>query len=372
MEMIYLDNSATTKPFDQVKEYLVEVMEVFGNPSSVHALGLEAEQIIKKNRKIVADSFDVSESEVFFTSCATESNNTAILGVAYANMKRGKHLISSKIEHPSVLEVFKKLELEGFRVTYLDVDSNGIIDMKQFGNEIDDETTLVSIMAVNNEIGSIQPIDKIVNYKKKYNFTMHVDAVQGYLKIPMNAIKKADVISISGHKFNAIKGIGGLIVKKGTKIKPLIVGGGQESDFRSGTENILGIAAMGKAIETTKSLSHKEDLRKFIIDGLSDIDGVTFNGYNDGDSSPYILSMTVKGIRGEVFLHLLEQKGVYVSTGSACHSNKFGLSHVLNAIGLDRDAAGSTIRISLGAMTTEEELKQATEIIKESIKELRR
>lgn len=370
--MIYLDNSATTKTFDEVKKYLTEIMDIFGNPSSVHSLGLEAEQIIKKNRKIVADSFDVSESEVYFTSCATESNNTAILGVAYANLKRGKHLITSKIEHPSVLEVFKKLELEGFRVTYLDVDSNGIIDLNQFATEIDDETTLVSIMAVNNEIGSIQPIDKIMAYKRKYNFTMHVDAVQGYLKIPMNTIKKADIISISGHKFNAIKGIGALIIKKGTKIKPLIVGGGQESDFRSGTENILGIAAMGKAVDVTKSLSHNSDLREIIVDGLKDIDGVSFNGYNEGNSSPYILSMSTKGIRGEVLLHLLEQKGVYVSTGSACHSNKFGLSHVLNAIGLDRNTAGSTIRISLGSITTEEEVRKATEIIKESINELRR
>lgn len=363
---VYLDNAATTKllpeVIDEVK-YMVE--NVYGNPSSLHSIGLEAERVIKKSREIIAKSLGVESNEVYFTSGATESDNTAIFGAVYANARRGKHIITSKIEHPAVLNCFNKLEQEGFEVTYLDVDSNGIINMEQFENALTDKTIFVSVMAVNNELGSIEPIREIVRFKKKYNFILHTDAVQAYTKIPYNLYNVADIISLSGHKIHALKGVGALIVKKGVKISPFILGGGQESGFRSGTENVVGIASMGKAVELSNDAERIKSLREMLKNGISEIKCAKLNCYNDGNSAPHILSVVFEGVRGEVLMHTLEEKGIFVSTGSACHSNKFGESHVLSAIGLNKNEIGATIRFSIGSLNTEEDIKYCVKVLKE-------
>lgn len=365
---VYLDNAATTEllpeVIDEVK-YMVE--NVYGNPSSLHSIGLEAERVIKKSREIIAKSLGVESNEVYFTSGATESDNTAIFGAVYANSRRGKHIITSKIEHPAVLNCFNKLEQEGFEVTYLDVDSNGIIDMEQFENALTDKTIFVSVMAVNNELGSIEPIREIARFKKKYNFILHTDAVQAYTKIPYNLYNIADIISLSGHKIHALKGIGALIIKKGVKISPFIFGGGQENGFRSGTENVVGIASMGKAVELSDDADRIRGLREILKDGISEIKCAKINCYNDGNSAPHILSVVFDGVRGEVLMHTLEEKGIFVSTGSACHSNKFGESHVLSAIGLNKNEIGATIRFSIGALNTEEDIKYCIEVLKEAV-----
>lgn len=363
---VYLDNAATTELLPEVIEevkYMVE--NVYGNPSSLHSIGLEAERVIKKSREIIAKSLGVESNEVYFTSGATESDNTAIFGAVYANSRRGKHIITSKIEHPAVLNCFNKLEQEGYEVTYLDVDSNGIIDMEQFENSLTDKTIFVSVMAVNNELGSIEPIREIARFKKKYNFILHTDAVQAYTKIPYNLYNVADIISLSGHKIHALKGVGALIVKKGVKISPFIFGGGQENGFRSGTENVVGIASMGKAVELSDDADRIKRLREILKDGISEIKCAKINCYNDGNSAPHILSVVFDGVRGEVLMHTLEEKGIFVSTGSACHSNKFGESHVLSAIGLNKNEIGGTIRFSIGALNTEEDIKYCVEVLNE-------
>jgi len=364
---VYLDNAATTpllpEVIDEVK-YIVD--NIYGNPSSLHSIGLDAERVVRNSREILAKSLGVETGEVLFTSGATESDNTAIFGTVYANSRRGKHIVTSKIEHPAVLNCFKKLEQEGFEVTYLDVDSNGIIDMEQFKNALSEKTIFVSVMAVNNELGSIQPIREIAKFKKKYNFILHTDAVQAYTKIPANLYNVADLISLSGHKIHALKGIGALVIKKGIKINPLILGGGQEGDLRSGTENVVGIASMAKAVSLSNDVNKVRELRKILREGILEIKCAKINCYNDGNSAPHILSVTFGDTRGEVLMHTLEEKGVFVSTGSACHSNKFGESHVLSAIGLNKNEIGGTVRFSIGSLNTEQDIKYCINVLKEA------
>lgn len=363
---VYLDNAATTPLLPEVIEEVKYIVEnIYGNPSSLHSIGLDAERVVRNSREIIAKSLGVEPTEILFTSGATESDNTAIFGSVYANSRRGKHIITSKIEHPAVLSCFKRLEQEGFEVTYLDVDSNGIIDMEQFKNALSEKTIFVSVMAVNNELGSIQPIREIAKFKKKYNFILHTDSVQAYTKIPANLYNVADLISISGHKIHALKGIGALVIKKGIKINPLILGGGQEGDLRSGTENVVGIASFAKAVSCSNDMEKIKELREMLKEGISEIEGTKINCYNDGNSAPHILSVTFENIRGEVLMHALEEKGIFVSTGSACHSNKFGESHVLSAIGLNKNEIGGTVRFSIGSLNTEEDIKYCVEVLKE-------
>ena len=362
---IYLDNAATTPLLPEVIEEVNNITSnIFGNPSSLHSIGLEAERVVRNAREVIAKSIGVETAEVLFTSGATESDNTAIFGVAYANARRGKHIITSKIEHPAVLSCFNKLEQEGFSVTYLDVDNNGIIDMEQFKESLTDKTTLVSVMAVNNELGSIQPIREIAKFKKKYNFILHTDAVQAYTKIPYNLYNVADLISLSGHKIHALKGVGALIIKKGIKISPFMLGGGQEGGLRSGTENVVGIASFAKAAELSNDMERIRELREILRNGILDIKCAKINCYNDGNSAPHILSVSFENVRGEVLMHTLEEKGIFVSTGSACHSNKFGESHVLSAIGLNKNEIGGTVRFSIGSLNTEEEIKYGVDVLK--------
>jgi len=361
---IYLDNAATTKPLDSVIEITNEIMkENYGNPSSLHIMGINAEKVIRDTKKAIANRLNVNEKEVFFTSGATESNNTAIFGTVYANKRKGNHIITTEIEHPSVLECFSKLEKEGFKVTYLSVNKEGIIDLEELKSVLSNDTIFVSIMAVNNELGSIQPINEVAKLKSKYDFILHTDAVQAFKKIPENIYNAADLISISGHKIHALKGIGALIIKQGIKVNPLICGGGQQNNFRSGTENVIGIGALLKAVEDNNDTKKLMELKNRLKEGIES-DKIKINCYNAGNSAPHILSATFVGKRGEVILHSLEAEGIYVSTGSACHSNKFGESHVLKAIGMPKDEIGATIRFSFGEFNTEEEIDKVIEVVK--------
>ena len=368
---VYLDNASTTRLLPEVIDEVKYISEnVYGNPSSLHSIGLQAERVVKNAREVIAKSLGVSTNEVYFTSGATESDNTAVFGSVYANLRRGNHIITSKIEHPAVLMCFEKLEKEGLDVTYLDVDKNGIIDMEQLKNSINDKTIFISVMTVNNELGSIQPISEIAKLKKKYNFILHTDAVQAYTKLPYNRFNMADLISISGHKVHALKGIGALVVKKGTKINPYMLGGGHESGFRSGTENVVGIASLAKAIADSGDYDRVRELRDILKEGVSTIPCAKINCYNDGNSAPHILSVSFVGKRGEVIMHALEEKGIYVSTGSACHSNRFGESHVLSAIGLSKEEIGGTIRFSLCDLTTREDIDYCVSELKKIIDKL--
>lgn len=361
---IYLDNAATTKPLESVIEISNRIMkENYGNPSSLHIMGINAEKVIRDAKRAIADKLSVNENEVYFTSGATESNNTAIFGAVYANKRKGNHIITTEIEHPSVLECFTKLEKEGFDVTYLSVNKEGIIDIEELKNALTDKTIFVSIMTVNNELGSIQPINEVAKLKMKYDFILHTDAVQAFKKVPESIYSSADLISISGHKIHALKGVGALIIKKGIKVNSLIYGGGQQNNFRSGTENVIGIGSMLEATRYNNDTEKMRELKKRLKEGIES-ENIKINCYNGGNSAPHILSVTFVGKRGEVILHALEQEGIYVSTGSACHSNKFGESHVLKAIGMIKDEIGATIRFSFGEYNTTEDIDRTIEVIK--------
>lgn len=344
--MIYLDNAATTKPSSAAIEAANRAFCDFGNPSSLHRLGLTAEKIIKEARLNVAEKLSVDEKNIFFTSGGTESNNTAILGYALKNQKRGKHLITTKIEHPSVLEPFKYLEKQGFSVTYLGVSEDGVISLDEFENALKEDTILVSVMAVNNETGVIQPIDKLkaIMQKKSPNAVLHSDCVQAFCKIPLFPKKwGVDMLSVSGHKIHALKGTGAIYIAENVHIGPIIWGGGQEKGIRSGTENTAGIAAFSAAIKDIKPI--KTDKRSELLRKITEkIPNVTVNG--TAENSGYILNASFSGIKAEILLHSLEARGIYVSTGSACSSNKPQPSHVLTAMGVSRENIQGAIRFS--------------------------
>lgn len=375
---IYLDNSATTKPYDEVVNKMMKALTIeYGNPSSMHKKGIIVEKNIKQIRQDIARSIGVKDKEVFFTSGGTESNNAIIRGVANINKKRGKHLITTEIEHPSVLHTFRDLESEGFEVTYLKVNEKGIIDFDEFKNSLRDDTVLVSIMHVNNESGSIQPVDKIGNYlsslEKKVYF--HVDAVQSFGKIEFRPNKyNIDFMSVSGHKIHGPKGIGFMYIKENNRLKPIITGGGQESSIRSGTENVPGIYGLGEAVKITmtnlkESIANISRLKSILREELqNNIDNIKINSPEDGVC--HVLNVSFIGIKGEILLHYLEQHNIYVSTGSACSSKKKG-SHVLLAMGLKSEEIEGAIRFSLSNMNSEEDIINTVKIVKESVKDLR-
>lgn len=375
---IYLDNSATTKPYPEVVDKMVVALtNQYGNPSAIYKKGIEVEREIKEIRRNIARSLGAKETEIYFTSGGTECNNTIIRSVANLNKKTKKHIISTCIEHPSVLNTLKDLEEQGFEVTYLPVDSQGKISIDDLKNAIKDDTFLVSTMHVNNEIGAIQPIEEIGKYLKalKQKVYFHVDAVQSYAKIKFRPSKyNIDFMSVSGHKLHGPKGIGFMYVKENNRIKPLLTGGGQEIGVRSGTENVPGIYGLGKAVEilnqdlqgTIDKIRSLRDLLKKEI--LENIDNVKINSPEDGVC--HVLNVSFRGVKGEVLLHYLEQKEIYVSTGSACSSKKKG-SHVLNAIGLSAEEIEGAIRFSLSDLNTEEEIIEVVKILKESVSDLR-
>lgn len=375
---IYLDNSATTKPYQEVVDKMVLALTTqYGNPSSIHKKGIEVEREIKEIRRNIARSLGAKENEIYFTSGGTECNNTIIRSVARLNKKTKNHIISTVIEHPSVLDTLKDLESEGFEVTYLPVDKDGKISIEDLKNAIKKETILVSIMHVNNEIGTIQPIEEIGKYLKSLDekIYLHVDAVQSYAKIKFRPSRyNIDFMSVSGHKLHGPKGIGFMYVKENNRIKPLLTGGGQEIGIRSGTENVPGIYGIGEAVKvinkdlegTIDKIRELRDLLKEEI--LANIDDVKINTPEDGVC--HVLNVSFRGVRGEVLLHYLEQKEIYVSTGSACSSKKKG-SHVLNAISLTPEEIEGAIRFSLSDLNTKEEILETIKVLKESVSDLR-
>lgn len=376
--MIYFDNSATTKPKKEVLDTFYKVAEnYFGNPSSVHHLGLQAENLLSQARNQIATLLKTDEQEIIFTSGGTEGNNFIIKGVAEKYRNRGHHMITTMIEHPSVLNTCIQLENNGFDVTYLPVDETGRVRVEDVKRALRKDTILVSIMHVNNEIGSVQPIAKIGELLKNHPKTLfHVDHVQGVTKVPLDFHESnVDFASISSHKFHGLKGTGAIYIRKGLKLAPLLAGGGQERDFRSGTENLAGIVAMAKALrlgmlDYEAKIDTMMDVRDFLINELQLIEGVTMNTPKQ-NTSPHIINFSVQGFKAEVLVHELEQHGLYVSTTSACSSRTNEPSRTILAMGLGEERATTSIRISLSFDNTMEEAKQAVAIIKQSIKNLK-
>lgn len=377
----YLDNSATTPVFPEVAELVMKIMtQDYGNPSSMHRKGYDAEQYIKESKDIFAKILKVNEKEIFFTSGGTEADNMAVIGAAMANRRSGNHIITTKIEHPAIKSPMKYLEEQGFKVDYLSVDSNGIISLEELKSLMTDQTILVSIMHVNNEMGAVEPLEEAGALIKECNpkCLFHVDDIQGFGKLRIYPKKwKIDMLSVSGHKIHGPKGTGMLYVSEQVKMVPIIYGGGQQTGMRSGTENVPGIAGMGIAAqmiysdikETTLELYR---LKRIFTGEVVKIPDVTVNGYTDERSAPHIVSVSVKGVRSEVLLHALEEKGVYVSAGSACASNKPAVSETLKAIGLGKELLESTVRFSFSVHTTEEEIRYALKVMEEVIPMLRK
>ncbi|MED4852723.1 cysteine desulfurase family protein [Caldifermentibacillus hisashii] len=376
--MIYFDNSATTKPKKEVLDTFYKVAEnYFGNPSSVHHLGLQAENLLSQARNQIATLLKTDEQEIIFTSGGTEGNNFIIKGVAEKYRNRGHHMITTMIEHPSVLNTCIQLENNGFDVTYLPVDETGRVRVEDVKRALRKDTILVSIMHVNNEIGSVQPIEKIGELLKNHPKTLfHVDHVQGVTKVSLDFHESnVDFASISSHKFHGLKGTGAIYIRKGLKLAPLLAGGGQERGFRSGTENLAGIVAMAKALrlgmlDYEAKIDTMMDVRDFLINELQLIEGVKMNTPKQ-NTAPHIINFSVQGFKAEVLVHELEQHGLYVSTTSACSSRTNEPSRTILAMGLGEERATTSIRISLSFDNTMEEAKQAVAIIKQSIKNLK-
>lgn len=378
---VYLDNSATTKCYDNVREIVGKVMcEDYGNPSSMHKKGVDAEKYVRESKEIFAKLLKVQEKEIFFTSGGTESDNLALIGCARANHRAGKHLITSSIEHPAILNTMRYLEEEGFRVTYLPVDKDGRVKLDALKKALCEETILVSIMYVNNEVGSVQPIEEAVQIVKKYNprILFHVDAVQGFGKYRIHPKKiGADLLSVSGHKIHGPKGTGVLYINEKVKIKPIVFGGEQQKNVRSGTENVPGIAGIGLAAKEIykdfdAKISKMRELKDYFIKGVKQIEKTAIHGRVDETSAPHIISVGFAGIRSEVLLHTLEDKGIYVSSGSACASNHPAISGVLKGIGAGTEYLDATLRFSLSEFTTKEEIDYVLESLYNCVPMLRK
>ncbi len=379
---VYLDNSATTRCYPEVGELVYKIMcQDYGNPSSMHRKGVEAEHYLKESKETLAKLLKVNPKEIYFTSGGTESDNLALIGTARANRRKGNHLITSSIEHPAILNTMRYLEAEeGFRVTYLPVDAKGRIKLEALKEALCRETILVSIMYVNNEVGTVQPVDEAVQIVKSFNpeILFHSDAVQGFGKYRIYPKRQGiDLLSASGHKIHGPKGIGFLYINEKVKIRPIIYGGEQQKNIRSGTENVPGIAGLGLAAKLGyQDLEMKtalmRELKAHLIDGLSKIENTTVHGMTDEQGAPHIVSAGFAGIRSEVLLHALEEKGIYVSSGSACASNHPAVSGVLKGIGAAREYLDATIRFSMSEFTTKEEIDYTLETLYNCVPMLRR
>ena len=378
---VYLDNSATTRTLDSVAELMCEIMtKDYGNPSSMHTKGVQAEQHIKYAKETLAKILKVNEKEIYFTSGGTESDNWALMGGAYASHRSGKHIVTTRIEHPAILQTMKHLEEQGFLVTYLPVNQYGVINLEDLRKAIRPDTILVSMMHVNNEVGALQPIEEAGRLIKSINknILFHVDAVQGFGKFRIYPKKCGiDMISVSGHKIHGPKGVGFLYIYEGAKIKPILFGGGQQKGFRSGTENVPGIAGLAKAAKVLYDHLEEDqnklyELRQYFVQEAKKMERVFLNGPQDTEGAPHIVSLSVAGIRSEVLLHALEDKGIYVSAGSACASNKHVVSATLQSMGVAQDLLDSTIRFSFSIFTTKEELDYTIQVLKEIVPLLRR
>lgn len=369
----YFDNSATTVVTESVKDIVVKAMtEDYGNPSSMHMIGVNAEKYVKTAKENIAKILKVDVGEIYFTSGGTEGNNMAIIGSANANKRAGNRVITTKIEHSSVANPMKYLEKQGFDVVYLPVDSNGIVDMEVLKKEMTKDTILVSIMNVNNEVGAIEPVSEIGKYIRSVNPSVvyHVDAIQAFGKMEIRPRKEnIDILTVSGHKIHAPKGSGFMYIKKNTKVNPIILGGGQQEGMRSGTENVPGIAGIGQAAKDCydnleKNVAHMTELKDCLIDELSKFDGVTINSQKGNVGAPHIVSASFENVRSEVLLHALEDKGIYISAGSACSSNRPAVSETLKAMGIDSKLLGSTVRFSFCELNKKEEIDYCIEQLK--------
>jgi len=377
---IYLDNAATTKPHPAVVEAITRALTAnFGNPSSLHRKGLDAERVVRAAREAVALTLEVTPEEIVFTSGGTESNTLAIRGVA--GVTKGRHIVTDKIEHSSVLTPIRRLAGEGFEVTELPVDAAGRVSPEQVGNALRPDTALVSVMAINNEIGTIQPIEEIGRTIKRHRAAggaavFHVDAVQAWGKIPLRPRAwGVDLMSVSAHKVHGPKGSGALCVRKGVRLAPLLGGGDQEQGIRPGTENVPGIAGLGAAAQLIgrdfdEAIRRMAELRDRLRTALAVVPDVRINTPAQG-AAPHILNASFPGVRGETLLHRLEMDGIYTSTGSACHSHRVEPSHVLLAIGLNPDLATSSLRFGLSRFTTEDEIEIVEAAVISAVAELR-
>lgn len=380
---VYLDNSATTRTFPEVAELMSKIMcEDYGNPSSMHNKGVQAERYVRYGRETLAKILKVNEKEIYFTSGGTESDNLALIGCAMANYRAGKHLITTKIEHPAILQTMHYLEDQGFEVTYLSVNDKGQISLQELQNAMRKDTILVSIMHTNNEIGAVEPIAEAGRLIKSTNPStlFHVDAVQGFGKYRIYPKRMGiDLLSVSGHKIHGPKGVGFLYIGEKVKIHNIIYGGGQQKNLRSGTENVPGIAGMAKAAEML--YNHLEEdaerlyiLKDYFCEGLRKIPDIRINNPEGMEGAPHIVSLSVAGVRSEVLLHALEDKGIYVSAGSACSSNKphTAGSATMKAIKLPEEFLDSTLRFSMSVYTTREELDYTLQVMYDIIPMLRK
>ena len=369
----YFDNSATTPVYPEVRDLVVKLMEEdYGNPSSLHLKGVKAAGYIKDARERLARLMKVQPKEIVFTSGGTESNNMALIGGALANRRAGNKIITTSVEHASVGSTVDFLKDMGFEVVRIGVDSRGLIDEQQLIDAVDDDTIIVSVMYVNNEIGAVMPIQDLVKRVKEKNpsVLIHVDAIQAFGKYTIYPGRMGiDMMSISSHKFHGPKGVGALYIRDRVKVKPIIYGGGQQSGMRSGTENVPGIAGMVLAAEMTyNDLDAKVELKEHLIGELTQIEDV----YSNSGDAPHIASITFKGVRSEVMLHALEERGVYVSSGSACSSNKHSVSSTLKSIGLPQEKLESTLRFSFSPENTMDQVDYAVDCCKELLPVLRR
>jgi cysteine desulfurase len=373
---VYLDNGSTTKVDPKVLKAMIPYFsEKFGNASSPHRHGREARKALQRSRSTIAEKINADPSEIIFTSGGTESDNLAIRGVADANKHLGKHIITTKIEHPAVLNTCNSLIGEGFNVTFLDVDKEGFVDLKALEKTIKKETILVSIIHGNNEIGTIQDVKKIGEICKRKRTLFHIDAVQSFAKVPIDVKKmNIDLLSVSSHKIHGPKGVGALYVRKGTKIKPQSTGGSHEFKKRAGTENIHGVVGLAKAVEFMgkEDVNRMKSLRDRLISGLLSVPDSRLNGPKGNKRLSNNVNVSFKRIEGESLLTYLDTKGICVSTGSACASEKEGPSHVLKAINVDDECIMGSVRLTLSKFTTREEIDYTVKSVKQIVKHLRR
>lgn len=378
----YLDNSATTRCLENVRDIVVKtMMEDYGNPSSRHRKGMEAEKYLRDAREKIARTLKVNEKEIFFTSGGTESNNWALVGAALANRRAGMHIITTAVEHAAVIQPMMYLEEQGFRVTYLPVDRYGRISLSALQEAVCEDTILVSVMYVNNELGAVEPVEEIGRFlKEKHpNILFHVDAIQAYGKYRIFPKRLGiDMLSVSGHKIHGPKGVGFLYINERVKIRPLILGGGQQKGMRSGTDNVPGIAGLGEAAREAyqdfeEKRAHLLALKKYFMEEAAKLPDVVLNSLSGEEGAPHIVSVSFRGVRSEVLLHALEERGIYVSSGSACSSNKkLPVSTVLKEIGMERDLLDATLRFSFSRFNTEEELAYSIGVLKELLPMLRK
>lgn len=377
---IYLDSAATTRALPAVVERVRDVLErAYGNPSSLHSKGLEAERILKEARRQVALALGAEPREIYFTSGGTEGNNLGIKGAARSRVRRGNHIVTTSIEHSSVLTACRDLEAEGFRITYVPPSSDGLIEPQTVAAAVEPETTVVSVMSVNNEVGAIQPVQAIGRAVRRVreDVIFHVDGVQGFIKVPISPVRMGvDLFTLSGHKLHAPKGVGAIYVRRGVKLQPLFGRGEHEGGLRSGTENVPGIAGLGVAVETLLAEGeaypkHLATLKSRFNSEIAKMPDVFLNGPRGADGAGHIVNLSIPGVRGEVLLHALSARGVFVSTGSACSSKRGEASHVLEAMDLERDRLESSIRVSFSYLSTEEEVLQGAAILRDVLSELR-